>query len=89
MVNLNAGERRILDPLLQVGFITEDEIDELTRGDYRVLNALVDRGIVSGETLMTMVMLELQLPSTGDERVQQFIDRVYAKDESYEPALMP
>jgi hypothetical protein len=89
MVNLNAGERRILDPLLQVGFITEDEIDELTRGDYRVLKALVDRGSVSGETLMTTVKLELQLPSSGDEGIQQFIDRVYAKDERYEPALMP
>ena len=89
MVNLNAGERRILDTLLQVGFISEDEIDELTRGDYRVLNALVDRGIVSGETLVTMGMLELQLPSSGDEGVVQFIDRVYAKDESCEPALMP
>jgi reverse gyrase len=62
---------------MQAGFITGDDLDEVVRRTQRALDTVVHLGLVSEETIRTVLSFELRLRHRDDESVERFIERVY------------
>ena len=77
MAASSPAERKVLDLLLNSGFISEEQLEKSVHRDGKTLQALLDLGLVSEPTLLTVVGLELKIQGLQGEGIEQFIDRVY------------
>ncbi len=77
MASSQSVDRRILDTLQRAGFITKDELEEVVRRAHRALDTVVRIGLLSGETIRTVLTFELGLQYRSDESLERFLERVY------------
>ena len=83
----SSTERLIVETLLRLDFVSHSQLDEAAQRDSHLLNALLELGFVTAETLRSVVSYELRLLCSSDETALQMIDSVYTGAEHGDPSI--